>query len=328
MSAAPALQSANPAGQFSLRCPSCDIDIGTVVLSDPPARARCHRCGFDIRNLAGIWRALSPRRQLYFRQFVSEYEHIRQAEGRGSDSPEYYLALPFRDLSGRNEWQWNIRARSYRCLQRKLLPFLEKRSGGPLRVLDLGAGNGWLSYRLALRGHDCVAVDLLDNDSDGLGAVRHYTPAVRWPIAAVQAELDRLPFSAGQFDLAIFNASFHYSENYARTLAEALRCVRAGGCVAIMDSPWYERDASGQDMVQEKHASFERQHGTRSDSIASLEYLTPERLEVVEQACGIEWKFVEPWYGVKWALRPWKAFLRGRRTPSRFRLYWATVERS
>ncbi len=328
MSAAPAMNSANPAGRFALRCPACQADIGRVALSDATARARCRGCGFEIRNLGGVWRALTSRRELYFRRFVTEYEHIRTREGRGSESAEYYLALPFRDLSGHNEWQWKIRARSFRCLERKLLPVCEARSGGSLRVLDLGAGNGWLSYRLALRGHEAVAVDLLDNESDGLGAVRHYASWRGWAFAAVQAEVDRLPFSDGQFDLAIYNASFHYSENYTRTLAEAIRCVRAGGCIAIMDSPWYERDESGRAMVLEKHTSFERQHGTRSDSIMSQEYLTPERLHVLECACGIQWNFAEPWYGVKWALRPWKASLQGKRAPSRFRLYWAAVGKS
>jgi hypothetical protein len=41
-------------------------------------------------------------------------------------------------------------------------------------VLDVDAGIGWLSYRLPKRGHRPLAVDLLDNDSDGFGAARHY----------------------------------------------------------------------------------------------------------------------------------------------------------
>lgn len=328
MSAAAAMNTTNSERRLGLRCPACCTRMGGIDLSDLSARASCGHCQFEMRNVRGVWRALPSRRQLYFRQFTTEYEHIRHAEGRGSNTAEYYLELPYRDLSAHNEWQWRIRATSFRCLEKKLLPALEARSGDSRRVLDLGAGNGWLSYRLAVRGHDCVAVDLLDNESDGLGAVHYYAAALPRPIAAVQAEVDHLPFSDGQFDLAIFNASFHYSEDYARTLSEAIRCVRAGGCVVVVDSPWYERDESGRAMVLEKHAEFERQHGTRSDSIMSMEYLTPERLTALEKACRIRWKFVEPWYGWKWALRPWKAFLQGKRVPSKFRLYWAMVGQS
>ena len=47
---------------------------------------------------------------------------------------------------------------------------LPERTERALRILDLGAGNGWMSYRLALQGHLPIAVDLLTNDRDGLGA--------------------------------------------------------------------------------------------------------------------------------------------------------------
>ena len=308
-----------------MRCPACKLPLCELTLADVSAKVACSRCGFEIASHGGIWRALPPARELYFRRFIADYVAIRRREGRGSDLPDYYLALPFRDLSGANSWQWRIRACSFQCLQRGLLPRLERRSGGVLQVLDLGAGNGWLSYRLGLRGHDCVAVDLLDDDLDGLGAVRHYRSRVVRPIACFQAEMDCLPFADRQFDLAVFNAAFHYSENYARTLSEVLRCVRPGGCVAIVDSPWYKTDESGRAMVLEKHAAFESRHGTRSNSLASQEYLTPDRLCELERLCRVRWNAVEPWYGWKWAWRPWKARLQGKRTPAKFLLLWTTV---
>ena len=92
-----------------------------------------------------------------------------------------------------------------------------------------------MSYRLQSQGHTPVAVDLLTNNQDGLGAATHYTERLGSLFPRVQAELDNLPFADSQFDLAIFNASFHYSENYEKTLAEALRCVRNGGMVVIAD---------------------------------------------------------------------------------------------
>src|ERR1700727_2480115 len=105
-------------------------------------------------------------------RFVEDYLRIRRTEGRGSDDPEYYFALPFRDLSGALNAQWVMRGRTYRYFERKILAPMER--GRPLDVLDVGAGCGWLSYRLALRGHRPVAVDLLSDRRDGLGAARHY----------------------------------------------------------------------------------------------------------------------------------------------------------
>ena len=43
------------------------------------------------------------------RTFLEQYAVIRHAEGRGSSDSAYYRALPFRDLSGRNTSQWEIR---------------------------------------------------------------------------------------------------------------------------------------------------------------------------------------------------------------------------
>ena len=90
-------------------------------------------------------------------QFLQSYQTIRHAEGRGSDDPAYYLALPYEDITGRNCWQWQIRGTSYRCFERRVLPGLERAAGRPLDILDLGAGNGWMSYRLTLRGHRPLA---------------------------------------------------------------------------------------------------------------------------------------------------------------------------
>lgn len=303
-----------------VQCPLCKAAMRYVATEG--MRAECDACFFAMPQHNGIWRALPVERLDHFAQFIRDYESIRTAEGRSSLSAAYYLGLPYADRTGHNSAQWAIRARTYTYLSQRILEPLAQ-SQGFRRILDLGAGNGWMSYRLAQLGLQPVAVDLLVNDEDGLGAARHYQDALPQMFPRFQAESTNLPFVSDQFDCVIFNASFHYTEDYRRSVEEALRCMRVGGMLIIADSPWYAKDESGKQMVAERHALFAKRFGTASDSIRSLDYLTDERLRYLEVALDIRWKFHSPYYGIQWALRPLKAKLQGRREPSRFRIYCA-----
>jgi SAM-dependent methyltransferase len=138
-----------------------------------------------------------------------------------------------------------------------------------------------------------------------------------------RVELTRLPFQNEQFDAVVFNASFHYAEDYAATLREAIRCVRRRGLVVVCDTPWYSREESGRRMVAERRIAFLERFGTASDSIRSLEFLTDDRLRELEEQLSIHWTVHSPWYGFKWVMRPLVARLCNRREPSRFRIYVA-----
>ena len=200
--------------EVRMQCPRCRADISGLD---------CTLCGFRMSISRGIVHALPPDRAAHYARFIEDYEHIRAAEGRGSESEDFYLGLPYKDVSGRNSKQWQIRARSYDYLMKHVLTRCSKTVG---RILDLGAGNCWMSFRLALAGYRPVAVDLLTNDHDGLGAAEHYQKHLPELFPRFQAELARLPFQDEQFDAVIFNASFHYAEDYVAALREALRCVK------------------------------------------------------------------------------------------------------
>jgi ubiquinone/menaquinone biosynthesis C-methylase UbiE len=295
-----------------LQCPRCQA--GLVGLD-------CLSCRFHLQNNSGILDALPPERAVHYARFVVEYERIRAAESRGSENESFYLGLPYTDVSGKNRKQWEIRAHSYDYLVAHVLK--PNFPSGGARILDLGAGNCWMSFRLAVAGHHPFAVDLLSNDSDGMGAAEHYRGRLPKLFPRVRAELARLPFQNEQFDTVIFNASFHYAEDYEAALREALRCVKTGGMVVISDTPWYAREKSGRQMVAERQALFLHRYGTASDSIKSLEYLTDERLRTLEEQMSIRWTTYSPWYGFKWCMRPLVAKLRNGREPSRFRIYVA-----
>jgi SAM-dependent methyltransferase len=255
-------------------------------------------------------------------RFLENYRRIRHAEGRGSNESAYYRALPFEDLSKRSAAMWRMRAKTYRYFEKHILAPLERRTARPLDILDLGSGNCWLSYRLTLRKHRPVALDIFHDELDGLLAARRYPI----PFPVVEAEFDKLPFAPGSADLAIFNASFHYSTDYVRTLSELRPCLRPNSSVVILDSPLYEKQEDGQRMVEERHAEFLKRYGFRSDAVPSIEFLDSTTLSSLSGALGIRWKVFRPWYGWQWHTRRYKAWLRGRRTPSRFWIFEGRFE--
>lgn len=295
-----------------MQCPRCGVAIDTL---------ECSSCGFDMHVSDGIVHALAPDRTAHYAAFIHDYESIRAAEGRGSADDEFYLGLPYKDFTGRNRGQWRIRARSFDYLLNYVLKANPHINGGC--ILDLGAGNCWMSYRLALAGYCPFAVDLLTNRNDGLGAAEHYRKPLPELFSRFQADLSSLPFQNGQFDAAIFNASFHYAEDHEAAMREALRCVRHDGIVVVCDTPWYSGEESGRRMVSERRAAFLQQYGTASDSIKSTEYLTDERLRALEDRLSIKWTVHSPRYGLRWTMRPLVARLHNRREPSRFRIYVA-----
>jgi SAM-dependent methyltransferase len=349
--------SAEDRADWPLACPACRTPFGPLSAHEASGALRCPGCGLGAERVDGIWRFLPPAAAARYAPFLADYTRIRLAEQRGSDDPAYYLDLPHCPPDHPIAGQWALRRRTFAAFTRRVLPRLAARAAGAagmarpgdgsaaprqtddsvaaqpgndsaaappacagLRIVDLGAGVGWLCHRLALLGHHPAAVDLSLDDRDGLDAARHYRPA--WP--RFQAEFDRLPFAAGAADLVIFNASLHYSADYEVTLAEALRVLAGGGALAILESPIYRRPESGRRMVEERRAEFARRFGTRSDALPSRDYLTWPQIAELERRLGLRCEKITPWYGWRWALRPWLARIRRRREPSRFVILLAT----
>ncbi|MGD0831286.1 MAG: class I SAM-dependent methyltransferase [Terracidiphilus sp.] len=316
--------------ELALRCPTCTCRLEVFgTITEPAfeliqAKAICGICNSIMLRIDGIWRAIRPGRANLIAVSLSNYEAVRKAEGRWSENAAFYLSLPFKDTTGKFVEQWQIRASSFRYITGKLLPLCMKRLGRQhLRILDIGTGNCWMSYRLALAGHLPVAVDLSLSNLDGLGSAKHYRTVLESVFPRFQAEMDWLPFMDGQFDMAIFNASFHYAQDYEVTIREALRILRPGGTILIADSPTYSKESDGEAMKREKSDKFLHEYGTDAGKMHGQEYLTPERLAQMQKT-GIQWSRRSPWRGWRWTLRPFLARIAGRRKPSRFFIYLGT----
>jgi SAM-dependent methyltransferase len=260
------------------------------------------------------------------RQFFTEYGAHRAAEGRRLDAASLH-ALPYLG-TGRFARQWAVRARTYDTFVARVLTPASRNRRGAVRVLDLGAGNGWLSWRTALAGHAALALDIRDDDVDGLRAGDSYLIDRTASFERVAASFETLPLADGCVDVVVYNASLHYALDLAATLREARRVVRAGGFVAVLDSPFYEQPADGEAMLAEKRRDAAARFGERAATLMSrpsIEYLTHERLAAASEGLSLHWHRHRVRYPLWYEMRPVVARLRGRRPPSRFDLWECTV---
>ncbi len=223
--------------------------------------------------------------------FLQQYAHVRETEGWGSDDPDFYRALPFEDRSGRHPEVWRIRAQSYRALERRILRRMIRAPGTELRIVDVGAGNGWLSHRLAGAGHRVAALDVNTDDRDGLGALARY--AEPGTILTIEAGFEHLPIADDEADLLIFNGSVHYSADYQATLSEALRVLRPGGSIVLMDTPYYQRNDDGAQMLQEQREAM-RCAGAAADWVTGKGFLTPARLSAICSSLHLGARIIRP----------------------------------
>lgn len=292
-------------------CPRCRLEVERAGVDRHVCRA-CE-CAYEQRD--GIWRFLTPGRERALEPFVRQYRAVRDRDGYRSPTAESLRALPAVDEDDPHADTWRIRAESYRHFHRSVLASRR----GALRVLDLGAGNGWLSHRLAAIGHHVVAVDALDDPGDGLGAVHQYLPR----FVAVQGDFDVLPLLPRQFDVVVFNGSLHYARDVAATLAEAERMIAPGGALVVMDSPMFRRDRDGRAMVDDTVRRFESDYRLAEVVHPGPGYLTFTALDRVADRCRLRARFIPSRGPLGWRAGRALARLRLRRAPAAFGVWVA-----
>ena len=102
---------------------------------------------------------------------------------------------------------------------------------------------GWLAYSLDVAGYTTLAVDARAGVRHGLGVF----PIARY--LRVQADFDHLPLAAGAFDWLIFQegiaplATGSDLADQQTALETALRHLRPGGHIAVIDTPSPEQNA-------------------------------------------------------------------------------------
>jgi SAM-dependent methyltransferase len=282
----------------------------------------CSSEGRSLPRNEGVLDLLRPERKQSLAPFLSTYRTVRRAEGWGG-AVDYYRNLPF-DTVSRHRAVWKFRARSYRALLRAIEERYPeaKRSDEwdrvALSVLELGAGNGWLSWRMVERGHYVLATDISLDEEDGLGALPRYAKSARLTLA--RAEMEELPLGDSQFDLVVASGSLHYARNLATAVSEARRVLREGGIFLVLDSPAYRDAGAGREMVKRRDQEHRERYGIVTESETSG-FLVERDFARLLEASGFRVERRDPFEGLSRRLRRIWCSLRGIAPPARFPLF-------
>jgi len=212
-----------------LACPSCHSALWPTG-SDGLGCAGCGR-SFPIQNRVPA--LLRPEDAARLAIFSHQYRQDRLRDNWQPMTPETALALPFGHPSGYPPLYWEVRRQSYRALMQLLAREGPPPEAGP--IADLGAGTGWLSYRLAQAGYRVLALDASLDEFFGLGAAEVYLASASF--LRVQGDLEHPPLLTGKLCLIIFNASLHYAGDLEGTLCRSAQILQPGGRWIALDTP-------------------------------------------------------------------------------------------
>jgi SAM-dependent methyltransferase len=110
----------------------------------------------------------------------------------------------------------------------------------PVRVADLGCGEGYLTIEAARWAARVIAVDRSDAVLKRARALarRRRVSNVIWK----KGELEKLPLRTGAVDVAMLSQALHHAANPARAVAEAARITTPGGRVLVLDLRTHHED--------------------------------------------------------------------------------------
>lgn len=161
--------------------------------------------------------------------FEQLYIQVRKKENRLYTDEEVAL-LPAVKKSNIHYKEWLIRQRS--C--NRLLTYL-KRKNKPLKILEVGCGNGWLSSKLAeVKNSSVIGLDINLTEIKQAEEVFN-KPNLLFLYAAI--ENNQLPKDI--FDVIVFAASIQYFSDFKKVIESALPLLNFSGEIHILDTNFY-----------------------------------------------------------------------------------------
>ena len=232
-------------------CPQCRSALKLSTLPDPQQIIRggivCTGCGagydliwgapflgaFESDDILGLFEIAANARS------DSHYPNASTIRRIDALLAAYHSALDRIAFIENNPDEF-VRAPWFRNRYCEWLHFTELAAGlsfEGLNVLDVGAGTGFDSFRLAAAGARVTALEYNPMlVRRGMGVV----PAARW----IGGFAHVLPFASGTFDAVCCNAALHHMRDVSGALTEMLRVLKPGGWLITTGDPYRSRDSS------------------------------------------------------------------------------------
>lgn len=283
-----------------LACPVCQ-----ETLSQQGDLLFCSHDDLSFPELDGILRLMPADQREAADAYAAGYRTRREEQGWRSLTAQEMAALPTIPPGGWDKIYWPVRHKSFKALIRWFKQDIDGRDG-PLRVVDMGAGVGWLAGRLVMEASkpiELVALDLSCDDAFGLSAAGRLRQELNLAITLVQGDIESPPIQQKSVDLLIYNASLHYARDVAACLATAAALLRPGGVVVIMDSPISTGPVTAiAGPPPAVGADVEANEEKPADNRAGRQLPNEEVIQALTEA-GLTYEFTTIRRGFRWGLR-------------------------
>jgi SAM-dependent methyltransferase len=162
--------------------------------------------------------------------FEERYLSLREKEGR-IYSDEQVLQLPNIEKNHPHYNEWQIRKET--C--NRLRNYFEKRSS-PLKILEVGCGNGWLAHQLSeIPGSKVTGIDINFKELQQATRVFNHIPNLQF----IHGGINSNETEDALYDFIVFAASIQYFSSLKEILNQAIRKLKSNGEIHIIDTNFY-----------------------------------------------------------------------------------------
>lgn len=165
------------------------------------------------------------------KEFEKHYISIRSKESRIYTNDEIAV-LPWISPRHIHYKEWLVRKRS----AERLVTYI-KMKNKPLKIAEVGCGNGWLSAKLAtINNTQVTGIDINHTELKQASEVFD-KPNLRFVYGDIQDS--SIP---GDFDIVVFAASIQYFPSLKEIVTSSFSLLNNEGEIHILDTPFYKKN--------------------------------------------------------------------------------------